>query len=252
MLGEVLNSDLKYNLKVLTKLSPLNNCSESDSKENIEIYVRESVFESCVRLKTNDLYCLMLHRAELLQKWDAIVWKVLIDLRNKNYIQKLGVSVQTPEELDYALGFDEIEVIQMPFNIFDYRWNNCISKIQRLKHKRNLTIHARSPLLQGLLVSENHQVWAKTHLLSPGVAIDWLRLSCKKYHKKSVVDLCFSYVRAQTWIDGVVVGMETVEQLCQNLILFDQPELTENDMLEINNSRPILPEKFLNPSYWSS
>jgi len=252
VLGKVLNSDIQHNFKVITKLSPLSNCSENESLEVIEASVKESVFESCVRLNTNQLYCLMLHRAELLQKWDSIVWKILIDLWEKNYIQRLGVSVQTPEELDYALGFDEIEVIQMPFNIFDYRWKSSISKIQSIKRKRNLTIHARSALLQGLLVSENNQVWGKTHFLNPDIAINWLKLSYKKYQKKSVVDLCFAYVRSQTWIDGVVVGMETIEQLHQNLILFDQPQLTDSEILEIHNERPILPEKVLNPSYWSS
>jgi spore coat polysaccharide biosynthesis protein SpsF (cytidylyltransferase family)/aryl-alcohol dehydrogenase-like predicted oxidoreductase len=252
VLGKVLNSGIQHNFKIITKLSPLNNCAENESKEIIETFVRESVFESCVRLKTNRLYCLMLHRAELLQKWNSIVWKLLVDLRNKNYIQKLGVSVQTPEELDYALGFNEIEVIQIPFNIFDYRWNSSISKIQRLKYKRNLTIHTRSSLLQGLLASEDEQVWAKTHLLNSKIAINWLKLSCKKYQKQSVINLCFAYVRAQTWIDGIVVGMETIQQLRQNLVLFDQLELSDSEILEINNSRPILPEHVLNPSYWSS
>jgi aryl-alcohol dehydrogenase-like predicted oxidoreductase len=252
VLGKALNSDIQHNFKVITKLSPLSNCSENESKEVIEAYVKESVFESCVRLNTNQLYCLMLHRAELLKKWDSIVWKLLVDLRNKNYIQKLGVSVQTPEELDYALGFNEIEVIQIPFNIFDYRWNSSISKIQRLKCKRNLTIHTRSSLLQGLLASEDEQVWAKTHLLNSNIAINWLKLSCKKYQKQSVISLCFAYVRAQTWIDGIVVGMETIQQLRQNLVLFDQLELSDSEILEINNSRPILPEHVLNPSCWSS
>jgi aryl-alcohol dehydrogenase-like predicted oxidoreductase len=252
VLGKVLNSDIWHNFKIITKLNPLDNCDENQSKEIIEALVRESVFESCVCLKTDQLYCLMLHRAELLQKWDSVVWKILIDLRNKNYIQRLGVSVQTPEELDYALSFDEIEVIQMPFNIFDYRWESCITKIQALKRKKNIIIHARSSLLQGMLVSEDKNVWKKAHLLNPSIAINWLKLNCKKYQKKSVVDLCFSYVRGQSWIDGVVVGMETIEQLRQNLLLFEQLELTDSDILEINNSRPILPEKVLNPSFWSS
>ena len=252
VLGKVLKSDIQHNFKVITKLSPLNNCSENESKEVIEAYVKESVFESCARLNTNQLYCLMLHRAELLKKWDSIVWKLLVDLRNKKYIQKLGVSVQTPEELDYALDFDEIEVIQMPFNIFDYRWKSSISKIQSLKCNRNIIIHARSSLLQGLLVSEDKSVWKKASLLDPSIAIDWLKLNCTKYQKSSVVDLCFAYVRAQSWIDGIVVGMETIEQLRQNLLLFDQPELTDSEIFEINHSRPILSEQVLNPSFWSS
>ena len=101
VLGKTLNSDLKHKFKIITKLSPLSNCSENESKEVIKKCVKESMFGSCVRLNTNILYCLMLHRAEHLYKWDAIVWKLLIDLRNKNYIQRLGVSVQTPEELDF-------------------------------------------------------------------------------------------------------------------------------------------------------
>ncbi len=251
VLGKVLNSDLRHNFKIITKLSPFNNCSENERKVIIETFVKEGVFESCVRLNTNSLYCLMLHRAEYLYKWNESVWKLLIDLRNQNYIQKLGVSVRTPEELDLALGYNEIEVIQMPFNIFDYRWDDCINKIKTLKRKRKLIIHVRSTLLQGLVASEDKNMWKKANLFDHSVVVNWLKLNCKKYQKESVFDLCFGYVRAQSWVDGIVVGMETEEQLHQNLLLFDKPELTDSEIIEINSSRPILSEKVLNPSCWS-
>jgi len=176
--------------------------------------------------------------------------EILIDLCDKNYIQKLGVSVQSPEELDFALGISEIEVIQMPFNIFDYRWNDCINKIESIKNQRKLIIHTRSSLLQGLLVSEEKQLWEKAQSSNPNIAINWLKEISKKY-KKSVIDLCFAYVRSQKWIDGIVVGMETMDQLHQNLLLFDQSKLTDSEILEINNSRPILAKETLNPSFWS-
>ena len=41
-----------------------------------------------------------------------------------------------------------------------------------------------------------------------------------EYDRDGVADLCLAYARGQDWIDGVVVGMETEDQLDANLRLF--------------------------------
>lgn len=63
-------------------------------------------------------------------------------------------------------------------------------------------------------------------------------------NRKSVQDLCYAYVRSMEWIDSIVVGVETIEQLEENLSLFNQSVL--EDAAEIEKQIPKLDEKFLN------
>jgi spore coat polysaccharide biosynthesis protein SpsF len=249
ILGKVLKTDLKTRSKVITKLSLLNECQQDDRQTVVESFVKESVFESCVKLNTQTLDCLMLHRFDHIHQWSEVVLKTLVYLKVKGYINTLGVSVQSPEELIKALDYCEIEIIQMPFNILDNRWNFCIDKIIKTKKSRDLIVHARSALLQGLLVSKNVNLWKQANVDNSDI-INWLESCSIKYNRNSVVDLCLAYVRTQSWVDGVVVGMETLEQLDENLSNFDNPLMKDNEIKDVILSRPKVSKNTLNPSNW--
>ena len=249
VLGKVLKTDLKSRSKVITKLSVLNECQQDERQIVVESFVKESVFESCVKLNTQTLDCLMLHRFDHLHQWSEIVLKTLVSLKGQGYIGKLGVSVQSPEELIKSLDYCEIEFIQMPFNILDNRWDTCIDKIIKTKKSRDLIVHTRSALLQGLLVSKDKDLWKRANENSCDI-INWLESRSIKYNRSSVVDLCLAYVRTQSWVDGVVVGMETLDQLDQNLSIFGNSLMKDNEIKDVTLSRPKVSKNTLNPSNW--
>jgi spore coat polysaccharide biosynthesis protein SpsF (cytidylyltransferase family)/aryl-alcohol dehydrogenase-like predicted oxidoreductase len=249
VLGRVLKADLKSKSKVITKLSALKECQQNERQKVVELFVKESVFESCVKLNTQTLGCLMLHRFEHLHQWNKVVLKTLVSLKKQGYIDKLGVSVQSPEELTKTLDCCEIEFIQMPFNILDDRWEGCIDKIIETKENRDLVVHTRSALLQGLLVSKDEGLWRRANVDNCYI-VNWLELCCIKHNRSSILDLCLTYVRSQSWVDGVVVGMETLEQLDQNLSIFRNPLMKDNEIKDVVFSRPSLSENTLNPSHW--
>jgi len=249
VLGGVLKSDLKLRSKVITKLSALNECQQNERQKVVEFFVKGSVFESCVKLNTQTLDCLMLHRFEHLHQWNKVVLKTLISLKKQGYIDKLGVSVESPEELIKVLDYCEIEFIQMPFNILDNRWEEGINKIIKTKVNRDLVVHARSALLQGLLVSKDEDLWKRANVKSYDI-VNWLESCCIKHNRSSVVDLCLTYVRSQSWVDGVVVGMETLSQLDQNLSIFGNQLMKDDEIKDIAFSKPSLSENTLNPSNW--
>jgi spore coat polysaccharide biosynthesis protein SpsF len=138
----------------------------------------------------------------------------------------------------------------MPFNILDDRWDVCIDKIIKTKENRSLIVHTRSALLQGLLVSKNKDIWKQANVDSCDI-VNWLESCYIKYNRGSIIDLCLAYVRTQSWIDGVVVGMETLEQLDQNLSIFGNPLMKDNEIKDIILSRPKVSKSTLNPSNWS-
>src|SRR5690606_3212491 len=71
----------------------------------------------------------------------------LMTIGRGNLFKKLGVSVYTNEELEALLEVDEINVIQVPFNLLDNE--NQRGSILRNLHSSGKEIHTRSCFLQG-------------------------------------------------------------------------------------------------------
>jgi len=250
IIGKALTPSQSSQIKVITKLSPLQKCTENSSPETVATYVKESVFESCYQLKAPFLQCLMLHRASHLTQWGGVVWDTLLELKKEGVIHSLGASVQNPDELMGVLNHQEIDFIQMPFNLLDYRWGEVIKKIKEIKSHRKMIVHVRSVLLQGLLTSSDKQLWKKANVSDHKDVLGWLQGLVNKGDFESVVDLCISYVRSQSWVDGLVIGMETEEQLEENIKIFGHPIINERKRLEIEASMPRLSLETLNPSSW--
>ena len=248
VIGEVLGRDWGVRVKVITKLSPLADCPDSASYETKKAFVESSVYRSCFLLKREALDCLMLHRASHLYDKDGI-WQVLLLMLEDGAFKSLGVSVQTPEELLYALEVPEISYIQFPYNIVDNRWAEGIFRLQEVKRQRSLYVHVRSVFLQGLLLSNDNDVWERVSENHQQVR-KWLVDKVRDYNRDSIIDLCLAFVKSQSWIDGVVLGMETADQLKENIALFSNACLDSSTLEDVDSTRPKLSDDFLNPAKW--
>lgn len=119
------------------------------------------------------------------------------------------------------------------------------------KSKRKLILHARSVLLQGLLTSQEVNLWEKAHIENGEEIYKWLDCQYKINEKMSISDLCISYVNSQAWIDSVVIGVTSYNELLSNLQSVSMKLLTEKQIELINQNKPTLSEKSLNPALWS-
>ena len=164
--------------------------------------------------------------------------------------KRQGVSIQTPDELVQALKLDDLTFIQMPFNLLDYRWDELTDLIQVAKKHKKITVHVRSTLLQGLLINHNAEIWKQAHLNNTEDIFSWLEKYRKAFSCEDITDLCLRYVRGIPWIDGIVVGMESLEQLQANIHYFSTPALTTKQRQIMISSRPFICDKALNPSQW--
>ncbi len=192
----------------------------------------------------------MLHRGSHLIKWGGCVWDELLRLKKLGVIDKLGISVQDQDELKRALDVDDIDIIQMPYNAVDRRWDDYINKIRSVQAQRGLIVHVRSVFLQGLLLTKKDDLWTRANVNQPTLVIKWLEDCVKRFNRLSVSDFCLAYARSLDWADGVIVGMNTIEQLHENLAYFNQPLLSQNEILDINSTAPKLNVETLNPSNW--
>lgn len=240
---------MEFKATVITKLSPLPDLAIDTPPDEIEQRVREEVETSSRFLGQKTLDCLLLHRADYLTLWDGKIWQVLQALVHDGKIKRIGASVQSPEEAKLALETEGVSHIQLPLNILDYRWREA--GIDHLLEARpDITVHARSLYLQGLLSAGDASLFPNIEGVDAAAIIEALSKCMAELGRSSLADLCISWARSLEWVEGLVIGMETGQQLQDNVKLFSASLLTQDERSYVETSLPRVPEALLNPALW--
>jgi aryl-alcohol dehydrogenase-like predicted oxidoreductase len=224
------NPDYKFN--IVTKV-PHN--IESNS---IEIKVKEYLAD----LEVNCLDVLMFHSFESFINNSTAI-DVLVDLKLKGYINHIGVSVYTNDQIEYLLNEDEISVVQLPFNLLD---NISIrgTLIEQLKAKGKI-IHTRSAFLQGLFFKKTSDKNKIVQKLKSELEI---LNQIVEQSNCSMEELALSYCLFQKNIDNVIIGVDSEDHLITN-IKASTYKIEEDTILKINNIKT-KDLDLLNPSLW--
>jgi spore coat polysaccharide biosynthesis protein SpsF len=246
-LGEALAN--KKAVRTITKLSPLSELATGAAREDVRTAVDASIEESLKALRRERLDCLLLHRAEHMRSHGGAIWERLVERLEDGSVLSLGVSVSSPLEALAALACPDVVHLQLPFNLLDWRWRKAGFKTC-LASRPNVTIHARSTFLQGILASNDANVWPKIDGVYPQALINIIASLAHQLGREGPADLCLAYARGQDWIDGVVVGLETEDQLDDNLRLFIKRPLSADESALVEARIPHLPVKLLNPALW--
>jgi spore coat polysaccharide biosynthesis protein SpsF len=246
-IGEALQSRKSH--RTITKLSPLSALARDASRSEVRAAVEESVSASLEALKRDRLDCLLLHRAAHMRAHDGAIWERLIEYLEQGTIEALGVSVQSPDEALEALDCKDVRHIQLPFNLIDWRWR-AHGVVDRVARRADVVVHARSAFLQGLLAANDPDIWPPIADVDPPAVVRLIAELAQDLGRISPADLCLAYVRGQSWIDGVVVGLETEGQLDTNLRLFVQKPLSKGQCALVEARMPHLPVPLLDPAQW--
>ena len=238
--------------KIVTKLSPLDHVAPDTSTSELRAQVDNSLLQSCVALGVTRLDSVLLHRAAHLDMWGGQVFDILSQWQADGRIGALGVSVQSPEDLSRALRHDAVAHVQLPCNIMDHRWHAVGDELRRARSQRKLTVHVRSSLLQGLLTTDDKVLWRRAHVDDPRPVYDWLAHQAAALGQESVTALCLGWARGLDWVDGVVVGCDSLDQLRDTIRLFNQPALTQDQIDMVNGTRPQLDPRSLDPAKWNA
>ena len=90
------------------------------------------------KFKVKNLKGILIHNIKdlLVKKYGEDFLKMLIEMKKKKLISKLGVSIYDPTDLDKLLRKFTPDIIQLPINIFDQRFlkNNILKKIKKKKN----------------------------------------------------------------------------------------------------------------------
>jgi len=250
IIGTALNDGWSNRVKIITKLFPFDEKELSQKNDSsLSFMVRNSFLQSCINLKVDHIDTLMLHRAQQLK--NTYICNELKKLKEEGLINRIGVSIQSPLELEFVLHNQDVSIIQMPYNILDYRWDEMIGLIKHEREKRSLIIHARSVLLQGLLCSDDDSNWMVAGVDNSSEVIRWLEAKYKHYEKMSISDLCIGYVNSQDWIDSVVIGVDSEKNLFSNLQSVSMPLMSNKALDDLTSLRPIINSESLNPANWT-
>lgn len=204
-------------------------------------WVQAQVAASLSRLGVKAVYGILLHRPDQLLAADgAVIYQALQDLKEARLVQKTGVSVYAPSELEALIPRYRFELVQVPFNLVDRRVQST-GWLRRLK-EAGIEIHTRSAFLQGLLLMSQS---ARPEKFSPWSELwnawhEWL--SC---HGISAVQACLAFPLSVPEIDRVVVGADSVNQLEQ--IVCAVAGATPLDFPALSCDE----ENLINPARWS-
>jgi aryl-alcohol dehydrogenase-like predicted oxidoreductase len=236
-------------VEIVTKLAPLENISDDAAPETAVSAARESLAASRAALGRDYIDALLLHRPAHRTAWQGAVWTWLRLEREAGRIGRLGISVQNPQEALAAITDPDVAQVQLPFNLLDRRWI-ASGMIDALRRRPDVIVHVRSVFLQGLLAAGSGARWPDIPELDPAHLMQNLAQLAAEFGRDSVADVALAFVRAQDWIDGVVIGMETQEQLGTNSRLFLRPPLTAAECEQIAAKTPAVPVAFLDPPNW--
>lgn len=246
-LGEALES--RKTVHTVTKLAPLDELPEDAPRAAVRAAVEDSITQSLLSLKRDKLDCLLLHRARHMTSHGGAIWERLIELLEEGTVLALGVSVQSPDEALTALDCADVQHLQLPFNLLDWRWRDA-GVIDRVAARAHVTVHVRSVFLQGILAADDASLWPAVPGIDAETLVRRIADLTAAFGRENAADLCLAYARGQTWIDGVVVGMETEHQLDTNLRLFVRPPLAAEDCACIEALVPRVPAQLLDPAQW--
>lgn len=175
-------------------------------KENVGIWINDQVDESLKRLGVETLYALLLHDTS--QLFDELIGgeidKALNKLKEQGKIKKFGVSAYDPKELQNILKKFSPEIVQLPMNVFDNRFqdHDCL----KIMKDKNIEIHSRSAFLQGLLLLNKENL--------PNQFKKWKSLFEKwqmwlEFNNISAVEACLGHCLSFKEVDCVVVGVDS-------------------------------------------
>ena len=235
ILGEVVTND---NWRFVTKTPYFSdNCLNSTHVNQL----KESFNQSLFNLRKKNIYGLLLHSCDdLLKPGGELIFREMERLRENGKVKKIGVSAYSSKQIAAILDKFNIDLIQLPINIFDQHlfvdgW------LEKLKNK-NVEIHARSTFLQGLLLMPRTSI--PTYFLPIKEKIELFSKSAQEL-SLSKLELALGYVMGINEIDKIVVGVNTIEQL-REIIEASQVKVNPMEFTDVSIDNPI----YTNPSLW--
>lgn len=138
---------------------------------------------------------------------DNMAYKALLDCKSQGKIKNIGITSHSIDTIKKAVRDEKFDTIQFPYNIVE----DQADEIFREAHKRNIGIIVMKPLAGG--------------------AINNAKLAIK-------------YILSKEYIDVVIPGMDSVDQVLENISVLENLDIDKEDELKIEDIRNQLGNRF--------
>lgn len=207
--------------------------------------VLEVVQDSRNRLNCETIDIYYLHRFEQCQNNEIMV--LLDKARQGHMIDKLGVSIYSPDELKYIMKnlLGVIDVVQIPYNLAnkDLWYDDLIAEASQY-----FDIYARSIYLQGLFFMQRDD--EQIQKLHGEQFIDELAEMEQQFHQ-SIDKIAMDFVTMNSNIKDCIVGCETMEQLMKNISLNKEGRTLElEEYRQLRNKQFAINDVLIDPRRW--
>ncbi|MCI8565610.1 MAG: aldo/keto reductase [Lachnospiraceae bacterium] len=205
--------------------------------------IRNEVEQSLKRLKQECIDGLLLHDVSCY--YDEKNLAELLKIKEEGLVKCVGVSVYEPEDALRIAGDGEMDYIQIPYNVFDQRLDQ--TDFFERTEKNGVTVFARSSFLQGLILMEPNQIPKK--LWEAKLYIEKFKAIIQEYGfsaAEAAVLFCYTNER----IDYVVFGVDTIEQLSENIEITKKADLFRECKEALIGITDGIHEHILNPGLW--
>lgn len=211
--------------------------TKSDAK-----YLYETCLNSLRKLRRSKLYALLIHWPDdLLVSGGTYLFDVMEALKAEGKVEKIGVSVYEPGQLQEIENRFPIEIVQLPLNIFDQRFLKA-GALQRLSSK-GIEIHIRSIFLLGVLLKNHNELQGK---------FDAFYELFDKYKKLlaqislSPLEASLGFVKSIPKIDTMLIGVRSVSQLKDILSAYEKVSVNYQIFESLACTDPLL----IDPRNW--
>jgi aryl-alcohol dehydrogenase-like predicted oxidoreductase len=241
VLGRIKKRDSRF--KIISKLSSLENLDIT--KETIN-KLEKRFNKTLNNLECKSIYSFLIHNSnDLKRKNSDLLFEWLESLLKRSLVKKIGLSIYDLKELE-EIPIKKINLIQLPLSI--YNQNALKDGYLRKLSEEGILIHARSVFLQGLLLNSSKS-WPK-----------YFSEEFKKHHLKtellskemeiSLLDLCLGFIKKLPFLDSLVIGVTSMEELNQIIYSWNKENLDfaniDFNKLSWNNTYDLDPRNWTN------
>jgi len=218
-------------MTVVSKVPPI----EADSDQVAETIIERTIRQSLKRLRLERLTVCLLHRED-----DLRFLPVLEKMVNRGLIGGAGVSLDSGRYLAQAA---QAGFVQLPYNVLDRRFETFWPTARR----NGIRVFSRSVYLQGLLLMPEARIKAE---LADVIPVRRKLEALARDAGCAMSELCMRYALLNPTITSVLTGVDTPEQLRENLRLMALGPLPEDLVSRIRACVPDLPESLVRPALW--
>ncbi len=219
------NFDYLKNFKIDTKVLLKDISDYKNLKLKINKYLKKNIKVDTLFIHDGD---------RIFNKSESKKLNILYRLKKEKIIKNVGMSVYDFNILKKIILKLDIDVIQIPYNIIDRRFE----QFRDLFLKKNIKIYIRSIFLQGSLLKKVEEITVLSNIYQK------VR-KCSKKSKQSNFEVCLNFVLNNDLVDKIIVGVRNSLEI-KKLINF-KPKFSLG-LIKFNKNEKLFA---YNPSKWN-